>query len=64
LSIGVYRQFYRPKTSALPGKGDGPGLTGDYSSASIVNYRRPPDRAIDVRIRCENDRETSLYGPT
>jgi hypothetical protein len=33
-----YRHFYRLKTSAFAGAGDGLGLTGGYSSASIVNY--------------------------
>ena len=42
LIITIYRQFYRPKTSAFASAGDGLGLTGVYSSPSIVNYRREP----------------------
>lgn len=39
--IIFYRHLYRQKLSALPGAGDALGLRGGYSSASIVNYRRP-----------------------
>jgi len=39
LVIIIYRHFYRLKTSAFAGAGDGLGLTGGYSSLSIVNYR-------------------------
>jgi hypothetical protein len=39
-SIDIYRHFYRQKMSAFAGAGDGLGLRGGYSSASIVNYRR------------------------
>jgi hypothetical protein len=39
LIIILYRHFYRLKTSAFAGAGDGLGLTGDYPSPSIVNYR-------------------------
>jgi hypothetical protein len=42
----IYRHFYRLKTSAFAGAGagvgDGLGLTGGYSSPSIVNYRCEP----------------------
>jgi len=38
--IVLYRHFYRQKASAFAGAGDGLGLRGGYSSASIVNYRR------------------------
>jgi len=58
----IYRHFYRQKLSAFAGAGDGLGLTGGCSSPSIVNYRRPTERAIDRRIPYEDDRETSLYG--
>jgi hypothetical protein len=39
MTITLYRRFYRQKTSAFAGAGDGLGLTGGYSSTSIVNYR-------------------------
>ena len=38
--IVLYRHFYRRKTSAFAGAGDGLVLRGGYSSASIVNYRQ------------------------
>lgn len=38
--IVLYRHFYRRKTSAFTGAGDGLGLRGGNSSASIVKYRR------------------------
>ncbi|GCB02288.1 hypothetical protein SFMTTN_3396 [Sulfuriferula multivorans] len=36
--IAIYRHFYRLKTSAFAGAEDGLGLTGGYSSTSIINY--------------------------
>ena len=42
MTIALYRHFYRRKTNAFAGAEDGLGLTGGYSSASIVNYR--PER--------------------
>ncbi|MDO9401586.1 MAG: type IV toxin-antitoxin system AbiEi family antitoxin domain-containing protein [Polaromonas sp.] len=36
LIIIIYRHFYRQKTSTFAGAGDGLGLTGGYSSPSIV----------------------------
>lgn len=39
-TIQLYRHIYRQKTSALTGAGDAFGLRGDYSSTSIINYRR------------------------
>jgi hypothetical protein len=41
--IAIYRHFYRQKTSAFAGAGDGLGLRGGYSISSIVNYRCEPD---------------------
>lgn len=40
--IGLYRHFYRQKMSAFIRAGDGPGLRGGHSSASIVNEAREP----------------------
>jgi hypothetical protein len=50
--IGLYRHFYRQKTTALPSAGDAVGLRGGYSSASIVNYREA--EATHIRAQpCE-----------
>ena len=38
----LYRHFYRQKTSAFAGAGDGLGLRGSYSCLSIVNDRQQP----------------------
>jgi hypothetical protein len=38
----LYRHFYRQKAIAFAGAGDGLGLRGSYSSASIVNDRQQP----------------------
>lgn len=38
--IVLYRQFYRQKTSAFAGAGDGPVLRESYSCLSIVNDRQ------------------------
>ena len=56
--IVLYRHFYRRKTSAFAGAGDGLVLRGGYSSASIVNDRRglqqhfchlrPPSRTLEA----------------
>lgn len=62
LQLELYRHIYRQKPSAFAGAGDGLGLTGGCSSASIVNYRRPIERAISDRIPYENDHKPSLYG--
>ena len=35
--IKFYRHFYRQKTIAFTGAGDGLDLRGGYSSASIIN---------------------------
>jgi len=42
----LYRRFYRQKTNAFASAGDGLGLTGGYSSPSIVNYRSEPASLI------------------
>lgn len=39
LSIDLYRHFYRKKTTAFAGAGDGVKSRGVNSSGSIVNYR-------------------------
>jgi hypothetical protein len=39
-AILLYRHFYRQKTSAFARAGDGLGLLGSYSSASIINDGR------------------------
>jgi hypothetical protein len=44
--IALYRRFYRHKTSVFADAGDGLGLTGGYSSPSIVNYRCGPANLI------------------
>jgi hypothetical protein len=51
LIIIIYRHFYRQKTSAFTGVGDGLGLTGGYSSPSIVNYRYEP-ASLNLWIIC------------
>ena len=40
LGIALYRHFYRQKTSAFAGAGDGPVLRESYSCLSIVNDRQ------------------------
>jgi hypothetical protein len=40
--IMLYRHFYRQKKRAFIGAGDGLGLRGGYSSASIVNQGCEP----------------------
>ena len=40
--IVLYRHFYRRKTIAFTGSGDGLGLRGGYSSSSIVNDHQQP----------------------
>lgn len=42
--IVLYRHFYRRKPSAFAGAGDGLGLRGGYSGASIVNYRQASEQ--------------------
>jgi len=62
LIIIIYRHFYRQKTNAFAGAGDGLGLRGGYSSPSIVNERCEPTN-LKIWIILRSRRPTTSTAP-
>ncbi|MHB0985127.1 MAG: hypothetical protein ACYC05_05985 [Sulfuricella sp.] len=64
MAIALYRHFYRQKTNAFAGADDVLGLTGGYSSASIVNYRHErPGALISKNLYIDTARLPSQVAP-